>query len=157
MIRIIKFIYIIRLTVILRLKCFIISYHSSHETSGFWFPLVLFFFSHIRNTIVKFTMIVAVLHGVWWIFIIWRFLIVCSYHVTFAFQRESKLYSCLNVKELLARSWCHIWSLSDCNGTRTHNHLVRKRTLTHLVKLDSLAKWLSVRLRTKWLWVQVPL
>ena len=44
--------------------------------------------------------------------------------------------------------------LSDCNGTRTHNHLVRKRTLKHLAKL---AKWLSVRLRTKWLWVRVPL
>ena len=25
--------------------------------------------------------------------------------------------------------------LSDCNGTRTHNHLVRKRTLNHLAKL----------------------
>ena len=47
--------------------------------------------------------------------------------------------------------------LSDCNWTRTHNHLVRKRTLNHLTKLISLAKWLSVRLRTKWLWVQVPL
>ena len=30
--------------------------------------------------------------------------------------------------------------LTDCNGTRTHNYLVRKRTLNHL------AKWLSVRL-----------
>ena len=29
---------------------------------------------------------------------------VCSYHVTYAFQSESTLYSCLNVKELLARS-----------------------------------------------------
>ena len=27
-----------------------------------------------------------------------------SYHVTYAFQSESTLYSCLNVKELLARS-----------------------------------------------------
>ena len=27
---------------------------------------------------------------------------VCSYHVTYAFQSESTLYSCLNVKELLA-------------------------------------------------------
>ena len=26
--------------------------------------------------------------------------------------------------------------ISDCNGTRTHNHLVRKRTLNHLAKLD---------------------
>ena len=25
--------------------------------------------------------------------------------------------------------------LNDCNGTRTHNHLVRKRTLIHLAKL----------------------
>ena len=38
--------------------------------------------------------------------------------------------------------------LSDCNGTRTHNHLA---------KLASLAKWLSVRLQTKSLWVRVPL
>ena len=25
--------------------------------------------------------------------------------------------------------------LSDCNGTRTHNHLIRKRTLNYLAKL----------------------
>ena len=35
--------------------------------------------------------------------------------------------------------WCRS-SLSDCNWTRTHNHLVLKRTLNHLAKL---AKWLS--------------
>ena len=29
---------------------------------------------------------------------------VCSYHVTYAFQSEFTLYSCLNVKELLARN-----------------------------------------------------
>ena len=29
---------------------------------------------------------------------------VCSYHVTYGFQSESTLYSCLNVKELLARN-----------------------------------------------------
>ena len=66
-------------------------------------------------------------------------LTVCSYHVTYAFQSKSTLHSCLNVKELLARSRGKIWSLSDCNWTRTHNHLVRKRTLSHLAKL---AKWL---------------
>ena len=27
------------------------------------------------------------------------------------------------------------WSLSDSNGTRTHNHLVRNRTLSHLAKV----------------------
>ena len=31
-------------------------------------------------------------------------LTVCSCHVTYAFQSESTLYSCLDVKELLARS-----------------------------------------------------
>ena len=31
-------------------------------------------------------------------------LTVCSCHVTYAFQSESTLYSCLNVKALLARS-----------------------------------------------------
>ena len=40
--------------------------------------------------------------------------------------------------------------LSDCNWTRTQNHLFRKRTL-------SLAKWVSVRLRSKWFWVRVQL
>ena len=44
-----------------------------------------------------------------------------------------------------------ISSLSDCNWTRTQNHLVRKRTLNHL------AKQLSVCLQTKWFWVRVPL
>ena len=37
--------------------------------------------------------------------------------------------------------------LTDFNWTRTHNHLVRKRTLNHLTKLAILAilaKWLSV-------------
>ena len=61
--------------------------------------------------------------------------IVCSYRVTYAFQSESTLYICLNVKELLAQSRREIWSLSDCNWTRTHNQLVRKRTLNHLAKL----------------------
>ena len=76
------------------------------------------------------------------------FLVVCSYHVTYPFQSESTLYSCLNVKELLARSRDEIWSLSDCNWTRTQNHLVRKKHSTI---------WLSVRLRTKWFRVRVQL
>ena len=45
-------------------------------------------------------------------------LTVCSY-VTYAFQSESTLCSCLNVKELFARNKGDIWSLSDCNGSRT--------------------------------------
>ena len=45
------------------------------------------------------------------------YLTLCSYHVTYAFQSESTLYSCLNVKELLAQNRRKIWSLSDCNWT----------------------------------------
>ena len=70
---------------------------------------------------------------------------VCSCHVTYAFQSESTLYSSLNVKELFAQSRYKIWSLSDCNWTRTLNNLIRKRTLNHLAKL---AKWFSCALST---------
>ena len=45
------------------------------------------------------------------------------------------LYSCLNVKKLLARNRRDIWSLGDSNGIWTHNHLVRKRTLNCLGKV----------------------
>ena len=38
------------------------------------------------------------------------FTTVCSYHITYAFQSESTLCSCLNVKELLARNRRDIWS-----------------------------------------------
>ena len=65
---------------------------------------------------------------------------LCYYHVTYFCQSESTHYSCLNVKELLARNRWDIWSLNDSNEIRTHNRLVRKRTLNHLAKL---AKWLS--------------
>ena len=43
-------------------------------------------------------------------------LTVCYYQVTYVFLSESRLYSCLNVKELLARKRCNILSLSDSNG-----------------------------------------
>ena len=70
-------------------------------------------------------------------------LTVCYCHVTYAFQGESILYSCLIVKELRAQNRSNIWGLSGSNGTRTHNDLVRKRTLNHL--------------RTYRLWVRAPL
>ena len=61
---------------------------------------------------------------------------------------------CLNVKKIVARNRYHIWSLSDSNGIRTHNHLVCNWTLNHLAEL---AKWLSVCSWTKWLWFRIPL
>ena len=78
----------------------------------------------------------------------------------YAFPSESKLYSCLNVKKLLGQNRREIWSLSDCNWTRTHNHLVGMRTLNCLAKLAKLGlvrKRLRFRLRTNWLWVRVQL
>ena len=35
----------------------------------------------------------------------------------------------------------HIWSLSDRNGTRTYNHLVRKWKLNLLAKLTKLGSF----------------
>ena len=70
---------------------------------------------------------------------------VYYYHVTYAFPSESTLYSCLNVKVLLARNRRGVRSLSDGNWIRIHNHLVRKSTVDHLVKL---VKWLSCVLST---------
>ena len=59
-----------------------------------------------------------------------------------AFQSESKLYICLNVKEFLNRKSRHIWSLSDFKETRTHNRLVRKQTLNPLAKLTKCFSWI---------------
>ena len=67
-------------------------------------------------------------------------LTVFSYHVAYTFQSGSTIYSCLNIKELLPRSRQQIWKLSDCQLTRTQNHLVPKRRLNHLAKLTN---WLS--------------
>ena len=47
-----------------------------------------------------------------------KILTVASCHVTYVFKSESTLYSCLNVKELIARSRHKIWSLSDCSWTQ---------------------------------------
>ena len=72
-------------------------------------------------------------------------LTVCSCHVTSVFQSQSTFYSCLNVKELVARSRLEIWRWSDCNWTRTHNHFLLKQTINHLAQL---AKWSSCVLST---------
>ena len=85
-------------------------------------------------------MTVCSCRAVFWALICMVHLTVCSCHLTYAFQSESTLYSCLNVKELLARSRREIWRWSDCNWTRSQNHLVLKRTLNHLAEL---AKWSS--------------
>ena len=66
--------------------------------------------------------------AVLWVFICTVHLTVRSYHVTYAFQSEFTLHSCLNVKELLTWNRRNIWNLSDCNGTRMqysqHNSII---------------------------------
>ena len=81
--------------------------------------------------------------------------VIIMSHMSFRMIQHSIV--CLNVKGCLARGRCYIWSLSDSNRIRTHNHLVCKQTLNHLAKQASLAICLSVPLRTKWLWVRIPL
>ena len=81
--------------------------------------------------------------------------IVCSCHIMYAFQIYSTLSSCLIVKESLPQSRRKIWSLSDCNWTRTHNHLVHKRTLNHLAKLARLVVGSSPVAVTKRLFIWI--
>ena len=47
----------------------------------------------------------------------------------------------MNIKKIFARKRRNILTRSDCNGIRTYNHLVRKRTLNHLVSLNN---WMFV-------------
>ena len=76
--------------------------------------------------------------AVFWVLICKVHLTVSSCHITYAFQNELTLYSCLNVKELLAQSRDEIWRWIDSNWIRTKKHLVLKQTLNHLAKLIKL-------------------
>ena len=97
--------------------------NSSEFSFSQYFALTSFF---VRQWWLHFLNLFPILHLC--LFWMWnKTLTVCSYHITYAFQSESTLYSCLNIKELLARSMREISSLWDYNGTQTHNHLVRKR------------------------------
>ena len=75
--------------------------------------------------------------------------LICMMHlttssslVTYAFHCGSTLYIFLNVKGFLARNRRDIWSLNDCNRTRTCNHLVYKETLNHLTQLTEWLTWI---------------
>ena len=83
--------------------------------------------------------------AVFWVLICTVYFTVCSCHVTSVFQSESTLYSCMNVKEFLARSRLEIWRWSDCYWSQTQKHLALKQTLNHLAKL---ARWSNCVLRT---------
>ena len=66
---------------------------------------------------------------------------VCYYQVTYVFSRESTLYICLNIKQLVFRNRHDILRLSGRNGIRTQMHVVCKQILKHL---DRLPKWLRL-------------
>ena len=94
---------------------------------------------------------------VFWVIICTVSFAVYSCLVPCAFQSDTTVYSCLNVKDTLAWSRPKIWNLSDCNWTLAQNHLVRKQTFNYLAKL---AKWLNFVLSTYlyagiWLYVLV--
>ena len=97
------------------MKHFCITYIKGVLVNIYWFTLVRQFNKYLFFHFINLNIII---------------LTVCSGHVTYTFESESTLYSCLNVKELLAWSRREIWGWSDCNWTRTQNHLVLKRTLS---------------------------
>ena len=72
-----------------------------------------------------------------YVWCIWLYVIMMS-RSSFRVNRHS--IDCPIVKEVFARGRGHIWSLNDSKEIRTHNQLVRKRTLNHLAYE---AKWLS--------------
>ena len=90
---------------------------------------------------------------------------VCSYHVTYTFYSNSKLCSCLKVKEPLARIKHDTWNLSDCNRIRTTTERLQgttKRTFTLKRTCDkniqSIATYRHI-LKTQpyhWTWLEMP-
>ena len=98
------------------------------------------------------------LNRIWWEI---DFMIFEKYRHIIVFRLGGEtIFSSFNFSDQrLTELFIYIFADSheNCNGSRTNNHLVRKRTLNHLAKLASLAKWLSVRLRTKWLWIRFSL
>ena len=75
---------------------------------------------------------------------IWLYVLTIS-STCFTVNRNSNI--CLNIKELIARNRCNICSLSDCNRTRTNNHLFRKRNTQpfgHCDQIDWRELWLLI-------------
>ena len=71
---------------------------------------------------------------------IWLYVIIMS---PTRFRMNPHSIACLNAKELLARSRCHIWSLSDSNEIQTQRVWIL--WFNHLAKL---AKWLTCVMST---------
>ena len=85
---------------------------------------------------------------------IWLYVLIIS-RTCFRVNPHSTLYSCLNLKELLAQNRHEIWTLSDWNCSWTYNHLVRKRTLNHLAKLAKMIELCCEKLSVWCIWLYV--
>ena len=79
-----------------------------------------------------------------WVLMYKVHLIVCYYHVTYAFESQSTRYSWKKVKELLARNRQNLLRLNVCNWIWTHNHLFWKGTLNHFFKLTKSLSWVVI-------------
>ena len=90
-----------------------------------------------------------------WLSMILRLSFSLRYYVTYVFLSESTLYSCRNVKELVARSRWEIWSLSDCNWTRNNNHLVWEQTLNYFAKLTVMIELCCKYFYVRCIWLYV--
>ena len=77
-----------------------------------------------------------------WVLTCSTHLTVCHYHVTYTFQSESTLCSCLNVKELLTQNRHDIWSLSDSRVQINVNKLNRKK----IASLKDCYRWETLNL-----------
>ena len=70
---------------------------------------------------------------------------------------DCKCYTYIQKVDPFDKNNYRLESINDCNGTRTHNHLVRTKTLNHLAKL---AQWFELpceylSLQCIWLYVLI--
>ena len=77
----------------------------------------------------------------------------CSYHVTYAFQSESTISSCLNVKELLAQNKHDIWSLSDSIGDSVRDMMITYSQMSHTDKDSQRSSIIGPVLLNGWVFV----
>ena len=61
--------------------------------------------------------------------------LLCVFFCHIHGYKESTFCNSFTVKEFLAQDRRDIWKLTDFNGTRTNNHLHRKRRINHLVQM----------------------
>ena len=83
--------------------------------------------------------------SVLYLLLLFKKAVVFNYKIMFYVLERNVFFAAFKIAQFYRflkftiQSYKLSFSLSDCNGTRTYIHLIRKRTLNHLAKL---AKWL---------------